>query len=434
MCSDIVGIVARPDTPRPEEGYSLSEVIRRAHRRGPTSAWADFYRRHWATWRRYRRARWERPPEPHDWRWAVGLVGRTLIVTGLLMLGFVAYQLWGTGLETARAQSDLASAFEQQVAFTTTDAPTTTVTATTDVPAVDETTTTAAPTTVVPPPPALDISIGDPVARLEIPSIGTDHYVVAGVGVEELRLGPGHFPDTPLPGQLGNAAIAGHRTTYGQPFHDVDQLQPGDEIVVTTVSGRFVYRVRETLIVEPSDYHVVATTDPTIAELTLTSCHPKWSAAQRIIIHADLDPDVSDTPTAASGYRSSVSSSPETTATLPTETTATTSPSPADGTTTSTIAPAAVTPTTTVPASGDLAAGTTSETTDAFAAGWFHDPDALVQAVLWAIPMLGLIVLIRWWSHRRRSWFPALPLGLLPGLVMLYFLYENVNGLLPPNL
>ena len=95
---------------------------------------------------------------------------------------------------------------------------------------------------------------------------------MAGVQTADLKKGPGHYPDTPLPGQLGNAAIAGHRTTYGQPFYRIDQLQPGDEISSRRVQGRFVYAVTGSEIVCPSHSHVITTTDPTIATLTLTSC------------------------------------------------------------------------------------------------------------------------------------------------------------------
>ena len=129
---------------------------------------------------------------------------------------------------------------------------------------------------------------GDALARIEIPRIGVDDIVVAGVETGDLKRGPGHFPDTPLPGQLGNAAIAGHRTTYGQPFRNVDQLAPGDEIRVTTVSGIYVYRVTGQQIVSPSDYQVVATTDPSRANLTLTSCHPVFTARERIVIFSEL--------------------------------------------------------------------------------------------------------------------------------------------------
>ena len=114
-------------------------------------------------------------------------------------------------------------------------------------------------------------------------------YVVPGVDLNDLKKGPGHYPDTPLPGQLGNASIAGHRTTYGEPFRHIDQLQPGDEIIVTMLTGdRFVYEVASTEIVGPDDYYVVTTTDPTVAELTLTSCHPAFTARNRIAVHAFL--------------------------------------------------------------------------------------------------------------------------------------------------
>ena len=132
------------------------------------------------------------------------------------------------------------------------------------------------------------------IARLEIPSIGVDDYVVAGVEKSDLKKGPGHYPETPLPGQLGNAAIAGHRTTYGQPFYDIDQVTPGDEIIVTTPAGRFVYIATGQQIVGPNDYQVVATTDPTVATLTLTSCHPRYTARDRIVITSELDPTQSD--------------------------------------------------------------------------------------------------------------------------------------------
>ena len=79
---------------------------------------------------------------------------------------------------------------------------------------------------------------GDPVVRLQIPSIGVDYKVVEGVGLDELKKGPGHFPESVLPGQLGNAAIAGHRTTHGAPFYDVNKLDPGDTIVLTYPAHR----------------------------------------------------------------------------------------------------------------------------------------------------------------------------------------------------
>ena len=84
---------------------------------------------------------------------------------------------------------------------------------------------------------------GQPIARITIPSIDVDAIVVAGVGKEVLRKGPGHYGSTPLPGQPGNAGIAGHRTTYGAPFGRINELKVGDEILVETMQGKFTYEV-----------------------------------------------------------------------------------------------------------------------------------------------------------------------------------------------
>ena len=122
-------------------------------------------------------------------------------------------------------------------------------------------------------------------------------YVVPGVRVNDLKKGPGHYPDTPLPGQLGNASIAGHRTTYGSPFFDLDQLAPGDELVVTMVTGdRFVYEVTGLQVVTAADSWVITTRDATVAELTLTTCHPKYTARDRLVVHSVLVPETSMVP------------------------------------------------------------------------------------------------------------------------------------------
>ncbi len=211
-------------------------------------------------------------------------VGRVLIWSGVLVLLFVAYQLWGTGLAHAQAQGDLEDDFAALL-----EAGTTTTTTTTEVdddPDPSTTTTTAAP---LPPP-----DDGEAVARVVIPAIGVDQIVVRGVSRDDLKRGPGHYPQTPLPGQPGNAAIAGHRTTYGQPFHRVDELSPGDEILVTTLQGTFRYEVSGTEIVLPSAVEVIE--DKGDNRLTLTSCHPKYSARQRIIVSALLVDDPAPAP------------------------------------------------------------------------------------------------------------------------------------------
>ena len=133
----------------------------------------------------------------------------------------------------------------------------------------------------------LALKEGDPLTRIEIPAIGVDTIVVQGTSPSALRAGAGHYPNTPLPGQRGNVAIAGHRTTYGRPFNRVDELKVGDSVILTTPVGRYTYVIsRPPWISTPFDWSVVANTpDP---ELTLTACHPKGSANQRIIVRAKL--------------------------------------------------------------------------------------------------------------------------------------------------
>ncbi len=440
--------------------------------------------------RRRRPNRWERPKPPHDWRFWVGGLGRVLIVAGLLLLGFVAYQLWGTGIETARAQRGLESDFEELLASTpaatvvadpadsddpadedvfiaetpdeddstsTADAPATTTaaddgpgTATDDGPDAaddddealddaDDGDATDGPPTAVPVEQQVIplVENGDALARLEIPKLGTDHIVVAGVDTTDLKKGPGHFPETPLPGQLGNSAIAGHRTTYGQPFHNVDQLDPGDEMIVTTLSGTFVYVVTDQEIVTPSDYHVISTTDPTRATLALVSCDPKWTAENRIIIHGVLDPERSaqvgepvlnygKPPEEVSGGTDAVAGGD-----LDTDTG---SAATSSGGVTGSLLEADDIDERVVGVDA-LTAGTASAgVSDAFSEGWFSDSGAHAQVVLWALVLIaiwaGAYLLAR---HFRRTWV-GVAAATVPFLVALYFFYQNVNRMLPPNL
>jgi sortase A len=112
--------------------------------------------------------------------------------------------------------------------------------------------------------------------------------VVAGTTASALRAGAGHYPETPLPCEIGNVAIAGHRTTYGRPFHNLDLLNPGDRITLETPIGSCTYEVsREPWIVMPTAIEVVANT-PDEAALTLTTCHPKGSARERLIVRATM--------------------------------------------------------------------------------------------------------------------------------------------------
>jgi sortase A len=127
---------------------------------------------------------------------------------------------------------------------------------------------------------------GDPIGRIDIPKIGADFVVVQGTDGASLRKGPGHYPDTTFPGLDGTVAIAGHRTTYLAPFRNVDDLRPGDRIVLTMPYGRFTYAVQRTQIVPPTALWV--TRDVGYDRLVLSACHPLYSAAERIIVFARL--------------------------------------------------------------------------------------------------------------------------------------------------
>jgi sortase A len=127
---------------------------------------------------------------------------------------------------------------------------------------------------------------GDPVGRIHIPEVDISKVIVEGTDGGSLRKGPGHYPETPLPGVRGTVAIAGHRTTYGAPFRDLDKLEVGDTIDVEMPYGHFVYRVEREQIVDPSATWVTRRVG--YDRLVLTACHPKYSAAQRIVIFARL--------------------------------------------------------------------------------------------------------------------------------------------------
>ncbi|HWH31127.1 MAG TPA: class E sortase [Egibacteraceae bacterium] len=147
-----------------------------------------------------------------------------------------------------------------------------------------------------------ELKAGDPLTRIHIPKIGVAAVVVNGTSPSALRAGAGHYPNTPLPGAQGNVGIAGHRTTYGKPFNRVDELLVGDEIRLETPIAIHTYRVLAPpadvatpcdkdrrlgcWITHPADWSVVAPMEGYF--LTLTSCHPKGSARQRIIVRAEL--------------------------------------------------------------------------------------------------------------------------------------------------
>ncbi len=240
-------------------------------------------------------------------RRVVRIVGWTSIVAGLLILGFVAQQLFVTTWFAQQNQEALVQ--EAETRFQEAE-----ITEVEYTPPAPSSTTTPGVGTTLPPGevvPGAGGSGNDPGAPLvpkkrtilvestpekgtafaiiRIPTIDRlkDGWtVVEGVSIRDLKNGAGHMPRTPLPGQPGNAVISGHRTTYGAPFHELDTLNPGDIIEVETALGTHTYAVRETIIVRPTELWVTEPRDG--AWLTLTTCHPKYSARQRLIVFAEL--------------------------------------------------------------------------------------------------------------------------------------------------
>ena len=208
------------------------------------------------------------------WRIATRTLGELLITLGLVVLLFTAYELWGTSLYTAKAQSRLRTDLTRDWARPTPSP-------------------TASPAVTVAPP---RVRPGQPFAILRIPRLGRDYAksVVEGVGIEDLKKGPGHYPGTALPGQPGNFVISGHRTTYGAPFNRIDELRGGDVVAVETSGAYYLYRMTSNRIVAPTAIEVTYPVPgqrgarPTQKLLTMTTCNPKYSAAQRLIVFARL--------------------------------------------------------------------------------------------------------------------------------------------------
>ena len=227
-------------------------------------------------------------PPVHCRRWAGGTQwgcasGSRFCVVGFLVVAFVAYQLWGTALYADRGQSHLkgelarlfhgalppdAAAFERGHPPSATHLP--------------RLASSPAPSEATPPTTA-------PIGMLAIPAINVYFAVVQGVSETQLEQGPGHYPDTALPGEAGNAAIAGRRVTYAHPFYDLNALVAGDPIYVLTAQGLFRYSVVRTQVVAPTDVRVLDSSSDA-ATLTLTTCNPRYSAATRMVVTADFDP------------------------------------------------------------------------------------------------------------------------------------------------
>ena len=131
------------------------------------------------------------------------------------------------------------------------------------------------------------VGVGHGLTRLRIPDAGTDVIVVEGTGRSALRAGAGHYPGTPLPGESGNVVVSGHRTTYLHPFYNLNELSVGDPITLTKPDGtKDIYLVSETKVVAPTAVEVISNTPDD--RLTLTTCNPRYSAAQRLVVVAEL--------------------------------------------------------------------------------------------------------------------------------------------------
>jgi sortase A len=220
------------------------------------------------------------PPPPPRQRGArvragVRTLGELMITVGLVLLLFSAYEIWGKALIVSGHQKDLDAQLTQQWGTPgTTPAPT-------------------AAATTAPPVPQKPPANGSTVARLYVPRMGKHWVVVEGVRTSNLAYAPGHYPDTALPGQIGNFSVAGHRSPA--IFWDLDKVAVDDVIVVETKDNWFVYVVTQNLIVAPTAVEVVAPfpgspgKPPEDEMLTLTTCNPKWDNYQRMIVHAKLD-------------------------------------------------------------------------------------------------------------------------------------------------
>jgi sortase A len=226
------------------------------------------------------------------WRMVVRGIGQLLITLGIVILLFVVYELWITGLYTRAEQHKLLTQLTRQWEGQNRGG-------------VGEIST-ATPAQIK------NIPIGSGLAVLRIPRFGKGYHmvIVQGTDTSALEKGPGHYTDynSAMPGQVGNFAVAGHRTTYLHPFYNINELKSGDKIVLETKTMWFTYTVQDIPqtkgyprvpyqeIVNPSDVAVAypvpdqpdPNAKPTLKLLTFTSCNPRYSAAQRIVVHAIL--------------------------------------------------------------------------------------------------------------------------------------------------
>ena len=385
----------------------------------------------------------------------LGAIGRFFITSGIVVLLFVGYQLWGTGIQEASAQNALGDDFDELL--DSVDAPTAATETTTSTTTSTTTTIAASPssstTTTTLPEAGGEIAVDDtelaeklfreggkPVARIEIPSIEVDKVVVQGVQVEDLRNGPGHYVATVFPGQKGNSGIAGHRTTYGAPFNRIDELVPGDEVRVTTIQGEHVYRVLSAdeayspeirgslgadfaipegegglghIIVPPSGTWVLGDFDDN--RITLTACHPKYSARQRIIVAAELVTDAVDAPAPPPDYSTDdqLDLASEDLAALEAEA------SGQDAPDSQIVSDASGPP---------IAEAYVDEVS--LDEGLNGEQEALRPAILWGLAASAVYLAFKELARRWRRW-PAIALGVVPVVILMGLSFEKIDRYLP---
>ncbi|WNM27376.1 class E sortase [Demequina capsici] len=233
---------------------------------------------------------------PHPLDRVLGVVGELLIAAGVLVGLFVVWQLFYTDVTADREQAQIVEDFVASVSAGDTGGasgsgdPTDDVQVVQSIPAEYQFTDD--------PPVMSEPGHADTFAVMYVPRWGADYAKPIGQGVDKAGvlnvIGIGHYPGTAMPGGLGNFAVAGHRTTYGKPFADIDRLQEGDSIVIQTADAWYVYTVTSHEIVLPTAVDVIAPVpdQPGASAdgryITLTSCHPRFSAAQRWVVHGQL--------------------------------------------------------------------------------------------------------------------------------------------------
>lgn len=202
-------------------------------------------------------------------RFAIRLGAELAITAGVILAAFVFYLLVWTNHQTAQAQDSLLDDFHAEK---------------------EHAEKSRGKDAVEKP------ESGDGLGVLHIPALGEDWewVIVEGVTDDDLAKGPGHFPGTALPGEVGNFAVAGHRSTHGEPFANLDRLEVGDTVVVETVDGWLTYQVTWQRILAPSATEVL---DPVAGHpgeeaeqrtMTLVTCHPRWGSSERLVIGTQL--------------------------------------------------------------------------------------------------------------------------------------------------